>query len=269
MANSVVVPILNSTLKDDRLAALSTAHSVDDILKCCPYYYNMTMKMVLKDVSSTATEAWNVAATIKRLEKHQEEGTFPSQISGALKVPKIQYSTEYKNTSDYQVDLAEDHAFVHEIRRQSLARVIKRKQRELEFLNESQSDESLLRTAINAIEKTYEQLRNPFQLGTSDSVKEQTQIAIEMSLAMCQKTINLVQQARLDKCVLKKLKLLRKDELNVIATETNPSDIAKIISQEVKKAIQKANLQKPKSTAVKPRNGPKLAGKGLKAKKTK
>jgi hypothetical protein len=88
----------NSAAISARLAALSLATSLEEVIATIPLSYRDALGAFLKDLTSKAEKAASVSASLRKLRAHQAAGTWPPQLSG-LKPPQFQVTKSFEGTN--------------------------------------------------------------------------------------------------------------------------------------------------------------------------
>lgn len=269
MSGSRVVPVITTALSSRSEDSLSTANTIDDIVRfCCPPSYTSGIKILLKEVHATEPKRQNVKTAIEHFQNHLTSGIFPPQISGALKIPKVQFSTIFSNSGEHQSDSVWVERAVNECRVSVLSHFVEQKKSELEVFNKQQSVEVLTTKTTEVIEATLTAL----DYDKSDSIpaylNAEKRELVNIGYQMCEKALTLAQHEKMDETARKKRKLQHKVDTDVTMAEAGPSDTAKTIRLEVERAFQRAqskNMKQP--TVAKSRKGPKPKLQSYKVKK--
>jgi hypothetical protein len=127
-----------SGLKD-----LRSASTIGELIDCLPSLYRPTLNRFLNDAYRVSLKSSGVQSTLTTLRTHKSEETVPPMIKGMVRDSKIQWSKEYKiSTEGQNVDsfLAQK---VKEARQAILDAVISKKEAELKKLQSLLSFQSI------------------------------------------------------------------------------------------------------------------------------
>uniref|UniRef100_A0A381L139 Bgt-20309 n=1 Tax=Blumeria graminis f. sp. tritici 96224 TaxID=1268274 RepID=A0A381L139_BLUGR len=269
MSGSRVVPVITTALSSRSEDSLSTANTIDDIVRfCCPPSFTSGIKILLKEVHATELKRQNVKTAIEHFEIHLTSGTFPPQISGALKIPKIQFSTIFSNSGEHQSGSVWVERAINECRVSVLSHFVEQKKSELEVFNKQQSVEVLTTKTTEVIEATLTALDYDKPDSIPAYLNAEKRELVKIGYQMCEKALTLARHEKMDETARKKRKLHHKVDTDVTMAEAGPSDIAKTIREEVERAFKKAqskNMKQP--TVAKSRKGPKPKPQSQKVKK--
>jgi len=254
MPNSIVsLSAPNETSAKGNLAIAST---LDELLACVPRAFQPHYRPVLREFHDIAVKVSHAQTALENFRRHEAGGTFPPMIQGGLRVPTLQFSKEYSESSGHQTWMSTADTDVHQARRTFLTKAIEIKQDEVSHLQNLVSDAVAKARAKTLYDNVWNTLATTFAAGiTADGKTSYSSFFVD-EYKLCQsqghhwlrKAVAIGFAKHHREVTAKLAKLTIKKDTDVEMTGLSTNDVKKTIDEAVARALQKSRNNNSKST---------------------
>jgi len=254
MPNSVIsISAPTSTTNQGNLALAST---LDELLACVPRVFQPHFRPVQREFHDVAVKVSHAQTALENFRRHEAGGTFPPMIQGGLRVPTLQFSKEYSDSSGHQTWMSAAETDVHQARRSFLTKAIEIKQDEVSHLQTIISDATAKARTKQLLDNVWSTLATTFAAGINKEGKTTYSTFFMDEYTLCQtcghnwlRKAAAIGFAKHHREVTAKLaKLTIKKDTDVEMTGLSTNDVKKTIDEAVARALQKSRNNNQKST---------------------
>jgi len=144
----------------ERVAALASAKSVNEVLAVIPTAYFEVLRPKLLALANAAAKCGSSAVSLRKLESHKAAKTWPPQLAG-ITLPQLQLTKEFLATHPNQLDALSTHHAT--FRNMALDDMISAKRREVEWWEEKLKPSAFREEFTNAVHETYRESKDNFE----------------------------------------------------------------------------------------------------------
>jgi hypothetical protein len=261
MPTSAILSLSGSVNKGDTTAAnFAAVSTLEDLNAITPKTFLPRLAPLYRKVCDTAVKASHAQATLATFNSHSANGTFPPSIQGALKVPTVQVTKEFDNTSHVQALDGELQIVIRNARVQSLENAIKRKTQEHTFLLDLLSSDRLKNEVKHCVRETHELVGPSFASGVTADGKpvfaafynNDYSFVSTHGIDLMRKAVAIGFARHQRELVSKMTKLKLKRDTDVAMQDSTVNDVAKQIELAVSAALRARDKKnKPPSSSKK------------------
>jgi len=235
---------------------LASASTLDELLACVPRVFQPHYRPVLREFHDIAVKVSHAQTALENFRRHEAGGTFPPMIQGGLRVPTLQFSKEYADSSGHQTWTSAAETDVHQARRSFLVKAIEIKNDEVSHLQGLISDVTAKARTKVLLDSVWSSLATTFAAGINAEGKTTYSTFFMDEYKLCQSqghnwlrksaAIGFAKHHR--EVTAKLAKLTIKKDTDVEMTGLSTNDVKRTIDEAVARALQKSRNNNSKST---------------------
>ncbi|KAJ5039113.1 uncharacterized protein L3040_006783 [Drepanopeziza brunnea f. sp. 'multigermtubi'] len=251
---------------------VAVAGSIDELAACVPRPFQAHFRLIFKEWFDIGVKVSHCSHAISSLKEHLSVHTLPPSIQGALKVPAVQVSKEFKGTDSWNAWEASLITATSEYRLKVHKECIAVKEQELKHL-ESLADDKAAETAKElTIKKVTESLGPSFSSTankSNDYLRDETRTCSQLGVTWLRRSFGLGLMKHQNELAVKLSKLKLKEDTDTHMSNYGANDITRVVELAVAKALNKSGKAKsaPPKGAKKSNPKPNKAKGGPKPKK--
>lgn len=235
------------------LAAVGT---LEELTRITPKAFAPRLSILFRKYSDLAVKASHVAESLRILEQHFANGTFPPQVTGSIKSPVTQVTKEFEGHDDRTTCTSEVDAAIHVARVTTLQSLITAKKSEHAILMSMISTEAMTQETTGTLNEVHVSIGTSFATGKNekgqtvyaDFYQNEFLFVRKNVLDFARKATSLGFSKHQKELVARIGKLKIKKDTDVAMRELPANDVKKQIDLAVREALKKApRKNQPKS----------------------